>query len=200
MPSLTLLGSREGQHIRIRRWQYVEPHGSHRRVSCSRSNRNHLRAIGADGSDVNQRFLKENFKVDRVQVLNAGAWVGVIGTLLPFAAGLSGAATGQLLSGSQMTAGSASTGMTTGGGGVAVGGAFARTMGYGARGTALPARAAERQTMESALQNPFPTASQSVGVVRGSHPMWRRCAQASAQVRAGARSEPRMADAANAAH
>jgi len=118
-------------------------------------------AAGAIGNYVNQKYIQRNCEVDWGQVANAGAWGAVAGAILPMTGGLSGAATlgsaagtgqyvtGQALSGSPLTASGAGIGAITGALGGLVGGAFTRTIGYGAVGTALPALAAQRQTSQA---------------------------------------------------
>jgi type VI secretion system secreted protein VgrG len=122
---------------------------------------------GAVGSYVNQKYIQRNCKVDLMQVGNAFAWGGAAGAALPFAAGAGtlgaigvGAAagegqylTGQVISGETITGSGALISAGTGALGGAVAGAFTRTIGYGAVGTALPELATQRQAMQSAVAN-----------------------------------------------
>jgi hypothetical protein len=61
--------------------------------------------------------------------------------------------TGQTISGSPITTSGIGISATTGILGGAIGGAFTRTVGYGAVGTALPALAAQQQTQQSIAAN-----------------------------------------------
>jgi RHS repeat-associated protein len=120
---------------------------------------------GAVGNYFNQKYIQGNCKIDWDQVINAGAWGAVAGALLPFTGGISGATalggaagglqyvTGQLISGSPMTLSGGAIGVATGAGGAGFAGAFTRTVGYGAVGTALPELATQQQTYQSLAAN-----------------------------------------------
>jgi RHS repeat-associated protein len=120
---------------------------------------------GGVGNYIVQRYIQGNCTIDWGSVANATVWGAAAGATLPYAGGVGGAmavgaaanvfqyVTGQAISGGEVSAGGALAYASIGAAGGSIGGAFTRTVWYGASQTALPELARQSASYVAASAN-----------------------------------------------